>query len=84
MVVVYMDRAQGPTVDFFTQNLRGTHTSSAESSVRRYVAAALLGPGHAAMAPRNERRGRRSRIGDALQSMVLCSCVGKTDLIEKV
>ena len=24
MVVEYMDRAQGPTQDFFTQNLRGT------------------------------------------------------------
>ena len=33
---------------FIPQNLRGTHTRSAESSGRRYVAAALLGNGHAA------------------------------------
>ena len=43
-----MDRAQGATQGFLPQNLRGTHTSSAESSGRRYVAAALLGNGHAA------------------------------------
>ena len=43
-----MDRAQGATQGFLPQNLRGTHTSSAESSGRRYVAAALLGDGHAA------------------------------------
>ena len=43
-----MDRAQGATQWFLPQNLRGTHTSSAESSGRRYVAAALLGDGHAA------------------------------------
>ena len=38
-----MDRAQGATQGFLPQNLHGTHTSSAESSGRRYVAAALLG-----------------------------------------
>ena len=43
-----MDRAQGATQGFLPQNLRGTHTRSAESSGRRYVAAALLGDGHAA------------------------------------
>ena len=48
LVVEYMDRAQGATQGFLPQNLRGTHTSSAESSGRRYVAAALLGDGHAA------------------------------------
>ena len=48
MVVEYMDRAHGLTLDFFTQNLHGTHTSSAESSGRRYVDAALLGDGLAA------------------------------------
>ena len=31
LVVEYMDRAQGPTVDFFSQNLRGTHTHLAKS-----------------------------------------------------
>ena len=31
LVVEYMDRAQGPTVDFFSQNLRGTHTSLTKS-----------------------------------------------------
>ena len=44
-----MDRAQGVTQGFLPQNLHGTHTtSSAESSGRQYVAAALLGDGHAA------------------------------------
>ena len=43
-----MDRAQGATQGFLPQNLHGTHTSSAESSGRRYVAAALLGDGDAA------------------------------------
>ena len=43
-----MDKAQGATQGFLPQNLRGTHTSSAESSGRRYVAAALLGDGLAA------------------------------------
>ena len=43
-----MDRAQGATQGVLPQNLRGTHTSAAESSGRRYVAAALLGDGHAA------------------------------------
>ena len=43
-----MDRAQGATQGFLLQNLHGTHTSSAESSGRRYVAAALLGYVHAA------------------------------------
>ena len=43
-----MDKAQGATQGFLPQNLCGTHTSSAESSGRRYVAAALLGDGHAA------------------------------------
>ena len=46
--VEYMDRAQGATPGFLPQNLHGTHTSSAESSGRRYVAAALLGDGRAA------------------------------------
>ena len=46
LVVEYMDRAQGATQGFLPQNLRGAHTSSAESSGRRYVAAALLGDGH--------------------------------------
>ena len=45
--VEYMDRAQGATQGFLPQNLHGTHTSSAKSSGRRYVAAALLGDGHA-------------------------------------
>ena len=31
LVVEYMDRAQGPTVDFSSQNLRGTHTHLAKS-----------------------------------------------------
>ena len=48
MVVEYMDRAQGATGGFSPQNLRGTHTSSAESSGRRYVAAERLGDGPAA------------------------------------
>ena len=48
LVVEYMDRAQGATQGFSPQNLHGTHTSSAKSSGRRYVAAALLGDGHAA------------------------------------
>ena len=47
LVVEYMDRAQEATQGFLPQNLRGTHTSSAESSGRRYVAAALLGDAHA-------------------------------------
>ena len=47
LVVEYMDRAQGATQGFLPQNLHGTHTSSAKSSGRRYVAAALLGDGHA-------------------------------------
>eukprot|EP00966_Prymnesium_polylepis_P106650 2468825-Prymnesium_polylepis.2 len=38
-----MDRAQGATQGCLPQNLRGTHTSSVESSGRPYVAAALLG-----------------------------------------
>ena len=46
--VKYMDRAQGATQGFLPQNLHETHTSSAKSSGRRYVAAALLGDGHAA------------------------------------
>ena len=64
-----MDRAQGATQGFLSQNLRETHTSSAESSGRRYVAEALLGDGHAAwhLPPCNERRGRGSGIDDALQ-----------------
>eukprot|EP00966_Prymnesium_polylepis_P015563 359859-Prymnesium_polylepis.1 len=40
-----MDRAQGATRGCLPQNLHGAHTSSAESSGRRYVAAALLGDG---------------------------------------
>ena len=43
-----MDKAQGATQGCLPQNLRGTHTSSAESSGRRYVAASLLRDGHAA------------------------------------
>ena len=44
-----LDRAQGATQGVLPQNLRETHTSAAESSGRRYyVAAALLGDGHAA------------------------------------
>ena len=31
MVVEYMDRARGHTVDFFAQTLRGTHTNPAKS-----------------------------------------------------
>ena len=31
LVVEYMGRAQGPTVDFFSQNLRGTHTRPTKS-----------------------------------------------------
>ena len=38
--VEYMDRAQGATQGGSPQNLHGTRTSSAESSGRRYVAAA--------------------------------------------
>ena len=48
LVVAYMDKAQGATQGFLPQNLHGTHTSSAESSGRQYVAAALLGDGLAA------------------------------------
>ena len=49
LVVGYMDRAQGATQGVLPQNLRGTHIScAAESSGRQYVAAALLGNGHAA------------------------------------
>ena len=48
LVVEYMDRAQGATRGFLPKNLRGTHTSAAESSGRRYVAASLLRDGHAA------------------------------------
>ena len=40
-----MNRAQGATQGFLPQNLHGTHTSSAKSSGRRYVATALLGDG---------------------------------------
>ena len=43
----HTDRARGATQGFLPQNLHGTHTSSAKSSGRRYVAAALLGDGHA-------------------------------------
>ena len=38
-----MDRARGPTRGVFTQNLHGTHTSAANASGRRYVAAELIG-----------------------------------------
>ena len=40
LVVVHMDRAQGPTVDFFSQNLCATHTERAKSSGSPCVAAA--------------------------------------------
>ena len=43
-----MDRAHGATQEFLPQNLHGTHTSSAKSSGRQYVASAPLGDGHAA------------------------------------
>ena len=63
-----MDRAQGATQGFLPQNLRGTHTSSAESSGRRYVAAALLGDGHAtwhlATSAEAVDRGLTMRSGD--------------------
>ena len=36
MVVEYMDRAQGPTVDFFTQNHPGTYTRPANSLSESY------------------------------------------------
>ena len=48
LVVEYVGRAQGATQGLLPQNLHGTHTLSAESSGRRYVAAALLGDGLAA------------------------------------
>ena len=48
LLSTWIDRAQGATQGFLPQNLHGTHTSSAESSGRRYVATALLGDGHAA------------------------------------
>ena len=76
MVVEYMDRAQGATGGFSPQNLRGTHTSSAESSGRRYVAAERLGdgPGSCCMAPRDEHSGRGSRNGYVIDLAVLYSC----------
>ena len=36
VVVVYMDRAQGPTVEVFCQNLRGTHTNPTNSLSESY------------------------------------------------
>ena len=66
MVVVYMDRAQEPTQGLLPQNLRGTHTSSAKSSGRSYVAAALLGDGpavwHLATSAEAADRGMAMRL----------------------
>ena len=66
MVVVYMDRAQEPTRGLLPQNLRGTHTSSAKSSGRSYVAAALLGDGpavwHLATSAEAADRGMAMRL----------------------
>ena len=63
-----MDRAQGPTQGFFTQNLRGTHTSSANASGRRYVAAELIGgvpaTWHLATSAEAADRGMVMRLSD--------------------
>ena len=67
-----MDRAQGPTQGVFTQNLRGTDTSSTNSSGGPLVAAALLGdiPARAAwhLATSTEAvdRGMAIRLSDEI------------------
>ena len=70
-----MDRAQGATQGFLPQNLHGTHTSSATSSGRPYVAAALLGDGPAVwhLATRAEAadRGMAMRFVPAPQPLML-------------
>ena len=67
-----MDRAQGPTQGFFTQNLRGTHTSSANASGRRYVAAELIGgvpaAWHLATSTEAADRGLAMRLSDEIYS----------------
>ena len=72
MVVVYMDRAQEPTQGLLPQNLRGTHTSSAKSSGRSYVAAALLGDGpavwHLATSAEAADRGMAMRLSGEIYS----------------
>ena len=72
MVVVYMDSAQEPTQGLLPQNLRGTHTSSAKSSGRSYVAAALLGDGpavwHLATSAEAADRGMAMRLSGEIYS----------------
>ena len=76
MVVVYMDRAQGPTQGLvFTSKpsfVGGTHTSSAKSSGRSYVAAALLGDGpavwHLATSAEAADRGMAMRLSGEIYS----------------
>eukprot|EP00966_Prymnesium_polylepis_P053753 1242532-Prymnesium_polylepis.2 len=45
LVVEYRDRAQGRTVELFTQNLHATHSNLAKSSGGPDVAAELRGDG---------------------------------------
>ena len=67
-----MDRTQGPAQGVLPQNLHGTHTSSVESSGRRFVAATLLGDGppawHLATSAEAVDRGLVMRTSDEICS----------------
>ena len=67
-----MDRAQGPTQGVFTQNLCGTHTSSAISSGGPLVAEALLrdipAAWHLTTSTEAADRGMAIRLSDEIYS----------------